>query len=124
MDAFYRMRRALLLAASLLSCTPVLFAADQPIALFVDAIEAPRKIFHARLNFPVSPGPATFVYPKWIPGEHGPTGPITDVAGVRFTVGGKPVSWRRDPVDMYAFHVDVPQGASVVEAAFDYLSPA
>lgn len=102
-----------------------LSAADKPpIALEVDAHEAPRKIFHARLAIPANPGPATLLYPKWVPGEHGPTGPITDLAGLKLAAGGRPVSWRRDSVDMYAFHCEVPAGAESIEASLDYLSPA
>jgi predicted metalloprotease with PDZ domain len=93
------------------------------ITLSVDATEAPRKLFHARMTMPVSPGPLTLVYPKWIPGEHGPTGPIVDLAGLKLTAGGKTIPWRRDEVDMYAFHLEVPAGAKELEVALDFLSP-
>jgi predicted metalloprotease with PDZ domain len=93
------------------------------ITLSVDATEAPRKLFHARMTMPVSPGPLTLVYPKWIPGEHGPTGPIVDLAGLKLSAGGKTVSWRRDDVDMYAFHLEVPAGAHELDVALDFLSP-
>src|SRR5438045_9578775 len=76
--------------------------APGPITLSVDATEAPRKLFHARMTMPVSPGPMTLVYPKWVPGEHGPTGPIINLAGLRITGGGKSIQWRRDDVEMYA----------------------
>jgi predicted metalloprotease with PDZ domain len=94
-----------------------------PITLSVDATEAPRKLFHAHMTIPVSPGPLTLVYPKWIPGEHGPTGPIVDLAGLELTAGGKTIPWRRDDVDMYAFHLEVPAGARELEVALDFLSP-
>lgn len=94
------------------------------ITLSVDATEAPRKLFHARMTMPASPGPLTLVYPQWIPGEHGPTGPIVNLAGLKFTAGGKTIPWRRDEVDMYAFHLDVPAGASELEVALDFLSPS
>ena len=93
------------------------------ITLSVDATEAPRKLFHARMTMPVSPGPLTLVYPKWIPGEHGPTGPIVNLAGLKLTAGGKTIPWRRDEVDMYAFHLEVPAGARELEVALDFLSP-
>src|SRR6516164_8281959 len=57
----------------------------QPIQLRVDASEAPRRIYHAQLTIPAAPGPLTLAYPKWIPGEHAPTGPITDLAGLTFS---------------------------------------
>lgn len=89
----------------------------------VDASDASRRIFHAHLVIPAAPGPLVLLYPKWIPGEHGPTGPVTDLAGVRFTAGGKPIAWQRDPVDMHAFRLEVPAGAKAVEADLDYLTP-
>lgn len=95
-----------------------------PITISLDAREAPQKILHARLTIPVKPGPLTLFYPKWIPGEHGPTGPITDLAGLKFTAAGKTISWRRDDVDMYAFHLEVPAAASTLEAQLDFLLPA
>jgi predicted metalloprotease with PDZ domain len=94
-----------------------------PITLSVDATEAPRKLFHARMTIPVTPGPLTLVYPKWIPGEHGPTGPIINLAGLKFIAGGKTIPWRRDDVEMYAFHLDVPAGVKELEASLDFLSP-
>ena len=94
------------------------------IALAVDASEAPRKILHTKMTFPVEPGPITLVYPKWIPGEHGPTGPLTDVAGLHFTAAGKPLRWARDLVDMHAISCDVPAGVTSLEVSFDFISAA
>jgi predicted metalloprotease with PDZ domain len=95
-----------------------------PIRIYADLSEAPRRIFHARLIFPVSPGPMTLEYPEWIPGEHGPTGPITDLVGLRFMAGGKTLTWRRDDVDMYAIHLTIPDGATELSASLDYVTPA
>jgi len=94
------------------------------ITLSVDATDAPRKIFHVRMTIPAKPGSLTLYYPKWIPGEHGPTGPIQDVAGLKFTAGGKTLTWRRDLLDGWTFHVEVPAGASSIEASLDFISPA
>jgi predicted metalloprotease with PDZ domain len=107
----------------LLSCS--LFAANpSTITLTVDASDAPRKMFHAQLHIPAKPGPLTLYYPKWIPGEHGPTGPITDLTGLKFSANGKPLAWRRDLLDGFTFHVEVPAGESEVVADLDYASPA
>ncbi|HLN29705.1 MAG TPA: hypothetical protein VK395_18310 [Gemmataceae bacterium] len=92
-----------------------------PILLEVDASEAPRKIYHARLVFPAEPGPLTLYYPKWIPGTHGPSGPIADLAGLKMQADGKTVPWKRDDIDMYAFHCTVPEGARTLEVALDLL---
>jgi predicted metalloprotease with PDZ domain len=102
------------------------FAATPPgaINLEVDASSAPRRIFHARLDIPASPGPLTLYYPEWIPGEHGPTGPIGDLIDLKFTAGGKTLAWRRDLVRMYSFHMTVPPGASSVHVQLDYVSAA
>jgi predicted metalloprotease with PDZ domain len=91
--------------------------------LSVDATDATRKVFHAKLTIPAQAGDFVLLYPKWIPGEHGPTGPVVDTAGIYFRAGGRTLNWHRDPVDMYAFHVEVPQGVTSIEAALDYLSP-
>ena len=102
-----------------------LHAAGTPpaITLEVDARQAPEKIFHAHLTFPVHTGPLTLVYPKWIPGEHAPSGPVVDVAGLSISAGATRLAWQRDPVDMYALHLEVPERADRLDVAFDYLSP-
>src|SRR5437899_6658921 len=102
-----------------LFATPV-FAG--PITLTVDATEAPRKIYHAELTIPANPGPFTLFYPKWIPGEHAPTGPITDLAGLKISAGGKTLDWKRDSVEMFAFHLTVPAGVSSVDVKLNFLS--
>jgi len=97
---------------------------DPPtITISVDATDAPRKIFHAHLSIPAAPGSLTLYYPKWIPGEHGPTGPIQELTGLHFTANGQILKWRRDLLDGWTFHVEVPQGASFVDAQLDYISP-
>jgi predicted metalloprotease with PDZ domain len=114
--------RVMAVAALLVSAAPL--GAAERILLELDAREAPRRILHARLSIPVRPGPLTLLYPKWLPGEHGPTGPIADVAGIALTAGGRPVAWQRDPVDMHALHCEVPAGVSVLEMRLDFLTPA
>ena len=94
------------------------------VTIFVDATTAPRKIFHAKLKFPASAGDLTLYYPKWIPGEHAPDGPVIDLAGLKFSAGGKTLQWRRDLLDGFTIHVDVPAGENEVDAELDFLSPA
>lgn len=98
-------------------------AQSQPVRLNVDASEAPRRLIHATIQLPVKPGPMSLMYPKWIPGEHGPTGPIEDLAGIRMTAGGRAIPWHRDDVNLYEFHVDVPAGVSTLDVAIDFISP-
>lgn len=95
-----------------------------PARLDVDLRDAPRHIFHARLTLPVQSGPLTLVYPKWIPGEHSPIGPIVDLVGLKISGGEKEIAWQRDDVDMFAFHVNVPAGVNTLVATYDYVSPA
>src|SRR5205823_410062 len=71
-----------------------------------------------------SSGTLTLYYPKWIPGEHGPTGPIQDLAGLKFTANGQLLKWRRDLLDGWTIHVEVPGGATNIEASLDFISPA
>jgi len=94
------------------------------VTIFVDATTAPRKIFHAKLKFPASAGDLTLYYPKWIPGEHAPDGPVIDLAGLKFSASGKALQWRRDLLDGFTIHVDVPTGENEVDAELDFLSPA
>src|SRR6202051_597753 len=106
-------------------CSITLFAAEGPtVTLSVDASESPRKIIHAQLHIPAKPGTLTLYYPKWIPGEHGTTGPITDLTGLKFTASGKTLQWRRDLLDGFTFRVEVPAGQNEVIANLDYASPA
>ena len=93
------------------------------LSLTVDATDLNRRIFRVREEIPVKPGPVHLYYPQWLPGNHGPRGPVDELAGLRFSVDGKPLPWRRDPLDMYRFRVDVPAGASVLVAQFEHLSP-
>ena len=104
------------------------WAQSQPVRadsvrLTVDASEAPRRLLHANMQFPVKPGPMSLLYPKWIPGEHGPTGPIEDLAGIRMTANGQPVPWHRDDVNVFEFHIDIPAGVSELDVAIDFISP-
>ena len=117
-------RKNFYLAIFLLSSFSVWAENTPAITVSVDASEAPRKIFHSRLRIPAKPGTLTLYYPKWIPGEHGPTGPITDLTGLNFTAGGKTLKWRRDLLDGFTFHVEVPTGVTEVVASLDYASPA
>ena len=94
------------------------------VTIAVDATTAPRKIFHASLKIPAGPGDLTLYYPKWIPGEHAPDGPVVDLAGLKFSAGGKTLKWRRDLLDGFTIHVEVPSGETEVSAELDFLSPA
>jgi predicted metalloprotease with PDZ domain len=92
--------------------------------LSVDASDNIRGIFRVRETIPLGQaGPLTLLYPKWLPGNHSPGGPIAALAGIQFAADGRSIPWRRDPVDVFAFHIDVPQGAARVEAQFQYLAP-
>jgi predicted metalloprotease with PDZ domain len=104
-----------------LLCLPVARAAT-PIALHVDLRDAPRRLIHAQLEIPVTPGALTLEYPQWIPGDHRPTGPIDNLAGLVIRANGQVLPWRRDDVDMYGIHVDVPDGVSRLDVALDLLA--
>jgi predicted metalloprotease with PDZ domain len=93
------------------------------IQLSIDTTETPRGIFKVKEVLPVSPGALTLLYPKYVPGNHAPSGPINRIAGLSFSTNGKKLAWIRDAVDVYAFHIDVPKGTSSIDVAFDYLSP-
>jgi predicted metalloprotease with PDZ domain len=97
--------------------------AQNAVKLRVDATDAPRRLFHVQISMPARPGAMTLLYPEWIPGEHGPTGPISNLVSLRVQGGGKTIAWKRDSVNMYAFHVDVPAGVSSLDVGFDFIAP-
>jgi predicted metalloprotease with PDZ domain len=137
-SAFAAAPDALAAAPSALAAAPDVFAAaqapnpvvsDAPYAagelkLHVDATDIAHRVFRVHEEIPVSgPGPLRLYYPQWLPGNHGPRGPVDEIGGLTFTANGRTVPWKRDPLDMYSFLVDVPQGASSLTVEFQHLSP-
>src|SRR5271170_4448296 len=118
------MIRSIVMAVALVcGCVSVAMgqSAATPIRLLVDASQAPQKILHVHMEIPVAAGPLTLYYPEWIPGEHMPDGPIIQVAGMKFSGGGKAIAWRRDLVEMFSIHMDVPAAVTTLVADFDFL---
>src|SRR5246500_5067646 len=107
----------------LVTCVKSDAAATPNVTISVDATAAPRKIFHATLKIPATPGDLTLYYPKWIPGEHAPDGPVIDLAGLFFKANDITLKWRRDLLDGFTIHVEVPAGVHEIEAELDFLSP-
>ena len=91
---------------------------SNPETLVLDARQAGRGLMYSHMTIPVRPGVFTMVYPEWIPGEHAASGPLADMAQLRVTANGRPLSWSRDQVDMYSFHIDVPPGVDRVHVDF------
>jgi predicted metalloprotease with PDZ domain len=108
-------RFGFLLATGLLPAS----AQQRVIQIHADLTDAPRKLFHADVDLPVRPGPLDLITPEWIPGAHGPDGPVADLAGIRFEVDGKPIAWHRDPVNTYEYHLEIPAGVSMLHAHLD-----
>jgi predicted metalloprotease with PDZ domain len=98
--------------------------AGEPMTVHADLRDAARGLIDATLGLPVAEGPLTLLYAKWIAGEHGPTGPVTNLSGIQITAAGRPLAWRRDLENMYALHVEVPPGVSRIEVHTEYLGPA
>lgn len=94
----------------------------QSIRLHVDLTDAPRNIYHARLQIPVRAGEVSLVFPKWIPGNHRPSGPIGGLTGIRMQAGGEVLPWQRDPVEMYEFHVTVPGNVTTLDVSLDAIT--
>ena len=114
-----------LAAATFLVAAPfAAFAQKTPIKITADLTEASRKLYHAEIDLPVKPGEhATFITPQWIPGNHAPTGQANAISGVIFTANGNTLPWRRDDVDLYEFHVDIPAGVTSIHAHIDAIAP-
>ena len=94
-------------------------AAGADLTLRVDASEVARKHLHTDIQLTVKDGPLTLVFPKWIPGEHGPTGPLESIIGLTLRANGATLAWRRDPLDMYAVTLTVPAGVTRLDIALD-----
>lgn len=102
-------------------------AVDTPypgtIKLVVDATDTERGIFRIKETIPVAKaGPMALLFPKWLPGAHSPRGEIEKLAGLVIKANGRILPWTRDPVDVFAFHIDVPAGASQLDLTFQFLS--
>ncbi len=97
-------------------------AQSAPIVLVVDASDAPvTSVVHVHERVPATAGTLDLAYPRWVPGEHGPNGPIAAVPGLRVTAGGRTIPWVRDLADLNTFHITVPPGADGVDVDFDFL---
>ena len=97
-------------------------AQNAPLRIIVDASQAAQKIYHVRVTMPAASGPFAFVYPKWIPGYHGPTGPIEAFVNLHVSANGAPLEWRRNLVDFYAFETTVPTGATALDVSYDIVA--
>jgi predicted metalloprotease with PDZ domain len=89
--------------------------------LVVDETQVARRIAFVHEVIPVRPGALVLAYPRWIPGEHGPTGPIQQFAALRIHAGSATLPWTRDPDDIYTFHVELPAGTDQITVDFDTL---
>ena len=96
-----------------------------PLTLDIDARDIERGLYRVSETVPVAPGTREIVLqlPQWIPGGHKPEGAISEIVGLSFTADGKPLRWWRDPVEVFAFHVALPEGARAVTARFIDTSP-
>src|ERR1019366_7784449 len=112
----------LCLIAVLITAAPAAMSGEA-ILLTVDASRTQQKMLHAHEVIPVKPGALTLYYPKWIPGEHGPDGPIANLTGLKFDADGKTILWQRDLLDVFIFHLEIPRGVSHLNASYDYIEP-
>jgi predicted metalloprotease with PDZ domain len=90
-------------------------------SLVVDETHEAQRIAFVHEEIRAKPGPLTLAYPSWIPGEHGPTGPIQQMAALRIHAGDATLAWVRDPENIYTFHVQVPSNADRITVDFDTL---
>src|SRR6476659_810940 len=118
-----RPRPVLLFLAVLFALAAIASAETAPITLSLDASRVTQRLLHVSSEIPVAPGPHTLLYPKWIPGEHGPTGPLVNLVDLHLSAGGKEIAWERDPAEMYALRVTIPPGATRLSAQADFLFP-
>lgn len=95
--------------------------ATAPMTLVVDETQAARKLAFVHEEIRVNSGELVLAYPLWIPGEHGPTGPLQQFANLRIRSGNTPLPWTRDPIEIATIHVDVPANTDSISVDFDTL---
>ncbi|MCU0688071.1 MAG: M61 family peptidase, partial [Polyangiaceae bacterium] len=105
--------------ASPAAAAPAVPAAGGALSVRVDARDAPQMVLHSKVRVPARPGPLTLVYPKYIPGTHGPSGRVADIVGLRMSASGRSLAWQRDPEQTSEFRVTVPAGAAAVDVELD-----
>lgn len=110
-------RMFIALSAALVTASAL--AQQTPIQVTANLVDAPRKLYHSDSEIPVKAGPLDLITPEWIPGDHRPTGPVSDIVGVVFTANGRTLPWRRDDVNMYEFHLQIPEGVTMLHAHLD-----
>ena len=114
-------------AAAGATAQPLPKLSDKPypgvMTLQVDVTDLDRRIFRATQTLPVRPGPLVLYYPRWLPGAHSPVGPISQLTGLQMHTDGRRVEWKRDTLDVHAFHVNVPAGAKTLTLEFQFVSP-
>ncbi len=119
MRIFPRILQAGLSLLVLFFALPAAGAQKTAIQITADLSDAPRKLLHAEVDLPVTPGPLALTTPQWIPGHHMPSGPVEEITGVVFTANGQTLAWRRDDVDLYQFHLTIPAGVTTLHAHLD-----
>ncbi len=94
-------------------------------ALDIDASDVQRGLYRVTQTVPLAAGLSriTLLFPQWLPGQHGPRGNVSELVDLRFTANGQTLKWRRDPLEVHAFHVDLPAGVRSVTARFLHTSP-
>ncbi len=98
-------------------------SSTEPMTLNVDATDTDRAIFTIKQRIPLGKaGPLKLQLPKWLPGNHAPRGEIEKIAGLVIKAGGKTLIWKRDPIDVFAFNIDVPEGTKALDVAFQFIS--
>ena len=106
---------------------PIVTPVDTPypgtVSLLVDATGVNNRVFSVHETIPIKGRNLTLLYPEWLPGTHSPSNPVVELAGLLVTVNGKRISWLRDPVNMYAFHIEAPQGATSLDIDFQFVAP-
>jgi len=105
------------------SYVPAEVAYPGTIALSVDATDLSHRIFRVRQSIPVQAGPLTLLFPKWLPGKHADYGRVDKLAGLVITGNGQRIEWTRDPLDVFAFKLEVPAGVTALDVQFQLLSP-
>ena len=112
---------ALLMLAATATNAGAQVASAPAMKLFVDETQAYRRIAFVHEEIRVQPGRVALAYPRWIPGEHGPTGPIRNLAALQVHSANLTLPWTRDPDDINTINIEAPPTADAITVDFDVL---
>lgn len=102
-------------------------SADPITRIAIDATDLPRKLLTATVEIPIQTDEektaVALWYPKWVPGSHGPGGPVANVAGLLIKDDAARVcEWSRTVGEPHRLLVQVEPGSTKLHVQVRYIT--